>query len=75
MEEGLKVTLDEMRCIETSVYIPKNMFSIYHLKNDNLIILKVSLKSLVEVLNIFGDDGNPNLKLSYKSTGSPLCIL
>ncbi|KAG5879684.1 hypothetical protein JTB14_021485 [Gonioctena quinquepunctata] len=51
LTEGLKVTLDEMKCVETSTYIPS------------------------DILNIFGDDSNPNVKLSYRSEGSPLCIV
>ncbi|CAH1173532.1 unnamed protein product [Phaedon cochleariae] len=76
MEEGLKATLDEMKCVETSAYIPATMFSMYQINSTSTdIIFKVSMKTLVEILNIFGDDGNPNLKLSYKSPGSPLCIV
>ncbi|KAJ8918918.1 hypothetical protein NQ315_016820 [Exocentrus adspersus] len=75
MEEGLKVTLDDMKCVETSAYIPCNMFSFYRISEKEDIVLKVSLKTLVEILNIFGDDGNPNLKLTYNSPGSPLCLV
>ncbi|KAJ8967127.1 hypothetical protein NQ314_003079 [Rhamnusium bicolor] len=75
MEEGLKVTLDEMKCVETSAYIPCNMFSFYHIDNNENIMCKINLKTLVEILNIFGDEGNPNLKLTYKSIGSPLCLV
>ncbi|VEN54920.1 unnamed protein product [Callosobruchus maculatus] len=76
MEEGLKLTLDEMRCVETSAYIPREMFTAYHVAQDKDVILKICLKSLVDVLNLFGEDSSPNLKimLSYKSDGSPLCI-
>lgn len=75
MEEGLKLTLDDMKCVETSAYIPCSLFSFYHIDNKEDIIFKISLKTLVEILNIFGDDGNPNLKLTYKSIGSPLCLV
>ncbi|XP_018577096.1 cell cycle checkpoint protein RAD1-like isoform X2 [Anoplophora glabripennis] len=64
-----------MKCVETSAYIPCGMFSFYHIGNKEDIIFKISLKTLVEILNIFGDDGNPNLKLTYKSIGSPLCLV
>lgn len=75
MEEGLKVTLDDMKCVETSVYIPCSIFSFYHIGNKEDIIFKISFKTLIEVLNIFGDDGNPNLKLTYKSVESPLSLV
>ncbi|CAH1994105.1 unnamed protein product [Acanthoscelides obtectus] len=76
MEEGLKLTLDEMRCVETSAYMPREMFTAYHVAQAKDVILKVSLKALVDVLNIFGEDCSPNLKvmMSYKSEGSSLCI-
>ncbi|KAJ8951498.1 hypothetical protein NQ318_000194 [Aromia moschata] len=75
MPEGLKITLDEMKCAEVSVTIPRDMFSMYNVDGSEEVIFKVSLKTLVDVLNIFGDDGNPNLKLTYKSMGSPLCLV
>lgn len=75
MEEGLKVTVDEMRCIETSAYIPCNIFSMYHIDTNEDIKFKINLKTLTDILNIFGDDSNPNLKLTYKSYGSPLCLV
>lgn len=75
MEQGLKVTLEEMKCIETSAYVPCNLFSMYQIDDKEDIMFKINLKTLTEVLNIFGDDGNPSLKLSYKSVGSPLSLL
>lgn len=75
MEEGLKVTIEEMRCVEISAYIPINMFSFYKIDTSDDIKFKVSFKTFVEVLNIFGDDGNPSLKMSYKATGEPLCLM
>ncbi|XP_023019582.1 radiation insensitive 1 isoform X5 [Leptinotarsa decemlineata] len=75
LAEGLKLTLDEMKCVETSTYIPCDMFSFYHVDSTEDIIFKINFKTLVDILNIFGDDGNPNVKLSYKSVGSPLCIV
>lgn len=75
MEEGLKLTLDEMKCIETSVYIPSSVFTDYNINSNQDIIFKINLKTLVEILNIFGDEGNPNIKLSYNSVGAPLSIV
>lgn len=75
MEEGLKVTLDEMRCIEASAYIPRNMFSLYQVEDSIDNIFKINLKTLTDVLNVFGDDTSPTLKLAFKSKGSPLTIV
>ncbi|CAG9859851.1 unnamed protein product [Phyllotreta striolata] len=75
MEEGLKLTLEEMNYIEISIYIPSSIFSSYNVDSNDEIIFKISLKKFVEVLNMFGDEGNPNIKLTYASTGAPLCIV
>ncbi|CAH0553748.1 unnamed protein product [Brassicogethes aeneus] len=75
MEQGLKVTLEEMKCTETSAYLPCNLFTVYKLNSDEEIKFKISLKTFTEILNIYGDDGNPSLKLSYKSVGSTLNLL
>ncbi|XP_030753111.1 cell cycle checkpoint protein RAD1 [Sitophilus oryzae] len=74
MKEGLKITVDEMRCIEASAYLPCNIFSAYAIDNED-IIFKVNLKILTEILNIFGEDDHTSLKLSYKSAGSPLFLI
>ncbi|XP_076250443.1 radiation insensitive 1 isoform X2 [Rhynchophorus ferrugineus] len=75
MEEGLKITVDEMRCIEVSAYLPCNIFTKYHVDTKADIIFKINLKVLTDILNIFGDDGNSSLSLSYKSNGAPLYLI
>lgn len=75
MEEGLKLTVEEMKCIETSAYIPRDMFSSYHIETDEEVKFKISLKVLTECLHIYGDDGNPSLKIAYKEFGSPLNLV
>jgi hypothetical protein len=75
MEEGLKLTLEEMKNVETSAYVPRNMFSTYRLVEKQEIIFKISMKVFTECLNIYGDEGNPSVKLSYKAPGSPLCLV
>lgn len=74
MLEGLKVTLEEMKCVEISAYIPHTLFSSYEVDSSQEIMFKVSFKTFVEILNIFGDDGNPSLQISYKNVGEPLCL-
>ncbi|KAL3279420.1 hypothetical protein HHI36_016931 [Cryptolaemus montrouzieri] len=74
MEEGLKLTLEEIKCTETSVYFPCNMFSTYEIYSTEDITFKISLKVFTECLNIFGDEGNPSLKLIYEDIGGPLCL-
>lgn len=75
MEEGLKLTLEEMKCIETTAYIPCDLFSSYHIDTEQDIKFKINLKIFTECLFIFGDDGNPSLKMSYKDLGSPLRLM
>ncbi|XP_050308764.1 cell cycle checkpoint protein RAD1-like isoform X2 [Anthonomus grandis grandis] len=74
MEEGLKVTIDE-KCIETSAYIPSNMFLSYHIADDDNIMFRINLKTLTDILNIFGDDSNASLKLTFRCIGDPLCVV
>ncbi|KAL1508942.1 hypothetical protein ABEB36_003756 [Hypothenemus hampei] len=75
MEEGLKVTLEEMRCVETSAYIPREIFSLYQVKESEDNLFKINLKTFTDVINIFGDDINTTLKLSFNSPGSPLRLI
>ncbi|XP_018321800.1 cell cycle checkpoint protein RAD1-like isoform X2 [Agrilus planipennis] len=75
MEEGMKITVDDMKCVETSVYIPSNIFFVYKIKCDEDIVFKISHKVFTECLHIFGDDGNPSMKMSYKGPGFPLSLV
>lgn len=75
MEEGLKLTVEEMKCVETTAYIPCDMFSNYHIEPNEDIKFKISLRVFTECLHIYGDDGNPSLKVSYKSVGAPLNLV
>lgn len=64
-----------MRSSETSVYIPNNMFATYKVAADVEIKFRISLKVFTECLHIFGEDGNPSLRMSYKGNGEPLCLV
>ncbi|XP_022908395.1 cell cycle checkpoint protein RAD1 [Onthophagus taurus] len=75
LEEGLKVTIEEMKCIETSIYFPSNLFCTYYIDPGDDIKFKLNIKVLTECLHVFGDDSSPSLKLSYKGYGSPLCLV
>ncbi|KAF2888003.1 hypothetical protein ILUMI_18170, partial [Ignelater luminosus] len=75
LEEGLKITIEETKCVETSAYIPSNLFTSYYIDTNEDIKFKLSLKVLTECLHIYGDDGNPSLKMTYKGVGSPLCLV
>lgn len=77
MKEGLKVTVEEMKSVQTSTYIPSNVFTRYQIntEDEEPATFKISLKVLTECLNIFGDDGAPSLKIIYKDFGSPLSLV
>ncbi|KAK5650311.1 hypothetical protein RI129_001340 [Pyrocoelia pectoralis] len=75
MKEGLKVTIEEMRCVETSAYFPHSTFTSYYVNPQEDIKFKISLKVLTDCLYIYGDDGSPCLKMTYKGPGSPLSLL
>lgn len=64
-----------MRCTQTVVYIPNKIFSSYHVTPDKDIKFKISLKVFTECLHIYGEDGNPSLRMSYKGYGTPLCLV
>lgn len=77
MEEGFKVTVDDVKTIQTSAYIPNDVFVSYKLSttSDEPEKFKISLKLFTEFLNMFGDDQNHLLKIIYKAYGSPLLLL
>lgn len=75
MEEGLKITIEEMKCVETSAYLPKSMFNQYYFHPDEEVKFKLSIKVFTECLHMYGDDGNPSLKMVYKEHGSSLRLV
>lgn len=74
-EEGLQLTLEEMKCAETTVYVPSSMFAAYFVAAEEDIKFRISLKVFTDCLHIFGEDGNPSLRMSYKGDGAPLCLV
>lgn len=74
-DEGLQLTLEEMRCSETIVYVPSSMFSSYYVAPDEDVKFKISIKVFTDCLHIFGEDGNPKVKMSYRGEGSSLCLV
>ncbi|KAF5277562.1 hypothetical protein FQA39_LY18453 [Lamprigera yunnana] len=75
MNEGVKVTIEEMKCAETTAYIPVEVFASYTLKSQEDIKFKLSLKILTECLHIYEDETNHSLKMTYRGSGFPLCLL
>lgn len=42
MPEGLKLTVEEGKCVQASAYIPSDNFSDYHVRTDVDVLFKVS---------------------------------
>ncbi|XP_012138204.2 cell cycle checkpoint protein RAD1 isoform X1 [Megachile rotundata] len=77
-ENGLKVTVEDAKCMQASAYIPVNVFQVFNLKED--VIFRINLNVLVECLCMFWSNINIHgssvaLQLFYKGTGHPVSIL
>ncbi|CAG9104481.1 unnamed protein product [Plutella xylostella] len=75
MPEGLKVTVEEGKCVQASAYVPSDNFNEYHVRPDADVMFKVSLAVLTECLNIFGSGEESSLKMYYRCEGSPLLLV
>ncbi|PSN41823.1 Coronin-1C [Blattella germanica] len=72
-DNGLKVTVEDSKCIQASAFIQKEVFQKYIL-NDEQVAFKINLSVLVECLNIFGGTATA-LKMCYQGYGYPLTML
>ncbi|KDR12148.1 cell cycle checkpoint protein RAD1 [Zootermopsis nevadensis] len=71
--KGLKVTVEDSKCVQASSFIQREMFQHYKL-NDVQVTFKVNISILVECLNIFGGSATA-LKVCYQGYGFPLRML
>lgn len=75
---GLKVTVEEAKCVQANAFIQSDMFQEFHIQED-VVTFKICLNILVECLNIFGMSTSPGitpaLKMCYNGYGTPLEIL
>ncbi|XP_076642109.1 cell cycle checkpoint protein RAD1 isoform X1 [Halictus rubicundus] len=77
-ENGLKVTVEDAKCMQASAYIPSRVFQEFILKED--VIFRINLNILVECLCMFWSNINSQghsvaLQLFYKGTGHPVTVL
>ncbi|XP_043488136.1 cell cycle checkpoint protein RAD1-like isoform X2 [Polistes fuscatus] len=77
-ENGLKITVEDAKCMQANAYISRPLFVEYYLKED--LIFKINLNCLVECLCMFWSNINiPGsyvaIELFYKGIGNPLSIL
>lgn len=75
---GLKVTVEESKCVQANAFIPSEMFQEYEISED-MLTFKINLNAFVECLNIFGGSSipgvTPALKMCYQGYGEPLILL
>ncbi|KAH9502366.1 ssDNA endodeoxyribonuclease [Bulinus truncatus] len=75
---GLKVTVEDAKCVQANAFIQEGIFHHYSIKEDQL-AFKINLTVLLECLTIFGSSatpsGNTSLKLCYAGYGCPLILM
>lgn len=77
-ENGLKVTVEDVKCMQGSAYIPTSVFEEFNLKED--VTFKINLTVLVECLCMFWSTINSHgnsvaLQLFHKGPGYPVTVL
>lgn len=75
-ENGLKITVEDAKCMQASAYIPSVVFHEFNLKED--VTFSISLNILVECLSMFwptSQEDSVTVQIFYKGTGYPLTII
>ncbi|XP_076224856.1 cell cycle checkpoint protein RAD1 isoform X1 [Nomia melanderi] len=77
-ENGLKLTVEDVKCMQASAYIPSHVFQEFTLQED--VIFRINLNVLVECLcmfwsNINSQGSSVTFQLFYKGTGYPVTVL
>ncbi|XP_013193296.1 cell cycle checkpoint protein RAD1 [Amyelois transitella] len=75
LPEGLKLTVEEGKCVQASAYVPCDNFTEYRVRDDVDVMFKISIAVLAECLNIFGSGEESSLKMYYRCEGSPLLLV
>ncbi|CAI9724797.1 cycle checkpoint RAD1-like [Octopus vulgaris] len=77
-ELGLKVTVEDFKCIQGNAFIQSAIFHEYTIKEEQL-TFKINLNVLLECLTIFGSSSvtgvMTSLKMCYSGYGSPLMLI
>ncbi|KAK0080759.1 hypothetical protein PV325_013369 [Microctonus aethiopoides] len=76
-ENGLKVTVEDSKCLQANAYIPINVFREFNLAED--VVFKINLNVLVECLGMFWSSmtsptASVGLQLNYKDVGYPVTV-
>ncbi|XP_024867988.1 cell cycle checkpoint protein RAD1-like [Temnothorax curvispinosus] len=75
-ENGLKITVEDAKCMQASAYIPSTVFDEFELKED--VTFSLSLNILVECLCMFwptSQEDSVNVQIFYKGTGYPVSVI
>lgn len=76
-DDGMKVSIDDAKCVQGSAFVPASVFQEFNLKKD-FIAFQVNYNALVECINIYGHsspDSVTAFKMYYGGRGSPLTLL
>ncbi|KAL5017623.1 hypothetical protein ScPMuIL_007212 [Solemya velum] len=75
---GLKVTVEDAKCIQANAFIQEGVFHEFTIKEEQL-TFKINLTVLLECLTIFGSTSFPgvttSLKMCYAGYGCPLVLI
>lgn len=75
---GLKVTVEDAKCVQANAFIQEGLFHEFNIKEDQ-ITFKINLTVLLECLTIFGSGPVPgvttSLKMCYAGYGCPLLLI
>lgn len=77
-DNGLKITVEDSKCIQASAYIPIQVFQEFNLTEE--VIFKINLTVLVECLGMFWSSmssasASVGLQLYYEGQGHPVTVL
>ncbi|KAK5603017.1 ssDNA endodeoxyribonuclease [Crenichthys baileyi] len=73
---GLKVTVEDCKCMQANAFIQADIFQEFTLKEDS-VVFQINLTVLLDCLNIFGGSsvgGSTALRMCYRGYGHPLTL-
>ena len=77
-DNGLKVTVEDSKCVQANAFLQSALFQEYHISEDDS-AFRINLSVVIECLNIFGTNPTSGtmtaLELRYNGNGEPLIML
>ncbi|CAG7829947.1 unnamed protein product [Allacma fusca] len=65
---GMKMTVEEAKCLQVVVFLNKELFQVYHLQDDEELAMKVSLKEMLDCLKRMTPDGSRHFSRTLDTT-------